>query len=106
MKFVTPDQLKRRISDGDVPFMLDVREPEEMADGVIAGSVNIPMDDVEHRLHEIPTDREIVVICHMGLRSAFIARRLKALGYDRVSNLSGGMHAWLLGGSKTSGAGG
>lgn len=89
----------------DAPFMLDVREPEEMADGVIAGSVNIPMDDVEHRLHELPADREIVVICHMGLRSAYVARRLKALGYDRVSNLSGGVDAWLRARSKTSGAG-
>lgn len=93
------------MNGADAPFMLDVREPEEMADGVIAGSVNIPMDDVERRLHELPADREIVVICHMGLRSAYVARRLKALGYDRVSNLSGGVHAWLLSRSKTSGAG-
>lgn len=81
--------------------MLDVREPEEMADGVIPGSVNIPMDEVVLRLRELPIDGEIVVICHMGVRSAYIARRLKALGYSRVSNLSGGVHAWLLGGSKT-----
>jgi rhodanese-related sulfurtransferase len=80
--------------------MLDVREPEEMVEGVVPGSVNIPMDEVEPRIAELPTDREIVVICHMGLRSAYIARRLKALGYSRVTNLSGGVHAWLLGGSK------
>ncbi|HLX25472.1 MAG TPA: rhodanese-like domain-containing protein [Candidatus Cybelea sp.] len=105
MRSITPDGLKRRIDGDEAPFMLDVREPEEMADGVIPGSVNIPMDDVEQRLHELPTDREIVVICHMGLRSAYVARRLEALGYDRVSNLSGGVDAWLLGRSKTSGAG-
>ena len=43
-----------------MPFMLDVREPEEMADGVIPGSVNIPMGDVKERLGELPTDRDIV----------------------------------------------
>ena len=95
MKSITAEQLKRRLDDGAAPFMLDVREPEEMADGVIAGSINIPMDDVEHRLDEIPAEREIVVICHMGVRSAYIARKLKALGYDRVTNLSGGVDAWL-----------
>ena len=95
MRSITADQLKRRLEGGATPFMLDVREPEEMADGVIAGSVNIPMDSVEQRLHELPTDREIVVICHMGMRSAYIAKRLKALGYDRVTNLSGGVNAWL-----------
>lgn len=95
MRSITPEQLKRQLNGGETPFMLDVREPEEMADGVIPGSINIPMDDVEHRLHDIPADREVVVICHMGVRSAYVARRLKALGYDRVTNLSGGVDAWL-----------
>jgi rhodanese-related sulfurtransferase len=95
MRSITADQLKRRLDGTTPPFMLDVREPEEMADGVIPGSVNIPMDEVEHRLRELPIEGEIVVICHMGLRSAYIARRLKALGYDRVTNLSGGVDAWL-----------
>jgi rhodanese-related sulfurtransferase len=96
VRSITPDQLKRRLDSGTTtPFLLDVREPEEMADGVIPGSINIPMDEVEHRLRELPIDGEIVVICHMGLRSAYIAKRLKALGYDRVTNLSGGVNAWL-----------
>jgi uncharacterized CHY-type Zn-finger protein/rhodanese-related sulfurtransferase len=95
VRSITSDQLKRRLGGATAPFMLDVREPEEMADGVIPGSVNIPMDEVEARLGELPADREIVVICHMGVRSAFIAKRLKALGYDRVTNLSGGVNGWL-----------
>ena len=95
MKSLTPEQLKRQLDSGTAPFMLDVRAPEEMADGVIAGSVNIPMEEVELRLGELPTDREIVVVCHMGLRSAYIAKRLNALGYGRVANLRGGVDAWL-----------
>lgn len=66
-----------------------------MADGAIAGSVNIPMGLVEQRLDEIPTDRDVVVICHLGARSGHITRRLNALGYDRAINLHGGMAAWL-----------
>ena len=95
MKSITPEQLKRQITSAAVPFMLDVREPEEMADGVVPGSVNIPMDEVEQRLGEIPAEREIVVICHLGVRSMRVAQRLKALGYDRVANLRGGVDAWV-----------
>ena len=95
MSSISPEELQRRLNGGDVPFMLDVREPEEMEDGVIPGSVNIPMGDVKERLGELPTDRDIVVICHLGQRSAYITTQLKALGYDRAVNLSGGVDAWL-----------
>jgi rhodanese-related sulfurtransferase len=92
---ISANELSRRIKSGDEPFLLDVREPEELADGAIPGAVNIPMDEVGRRLRELPTDREIVVICHLGQRSEYIAGMLNALGYDRVLNLEGGMDAWL-----------
>ena len=95
MKSISASELERRLSGDAVPFLLDVREPEEMADGVIAGSVNIPMEDVEQRLGELPRDRDIVVVCHLGARSAYITKKLNALGYDRAMNLIGGMEAWL-----------
>ncbi len=88
-------ELRRRFDADAAPFLLDVREPEEMADGVIAGSVNVPMRDVKHRLDELPTDRDIVVICHVGARSAHVTKELKTLGYDRAVNLEGGMDAWI-----------
>lgn len=85
--------------------MLDVREPEEMADGVISGSVNIPMGKLGERLGELPSDRDIVVICHLGARSAHVTNQLNAIGYERVANLSGGVEAWLkLLGSNVAGA--
>jgi len=95
VKSISPAELQRRLSGGDAPFMLDVRESEEMADGVVPGSVNIPMGDLGQRLGELPSDRDIVVICHLGARSAYITKQLNALGYDRVVNLSGGVDAWL-----------
>lgn len=87
-------ELERRLETNERPFLLDVREPEELADGLISGSVNIPMAEVEGRLSEIPDDCDVVVICHLGARSGFVTRRLNALGYDRAVNLSGGMEAW------------
>jgi rhodanese-related sulfurtransferase len=95
IKAISPVDLEQQLRSTAAPFLLDVREPEEMIDGKIAGSINIPMDEVERRLDEIPTDRDIVVICHLGARSAYITRKLNALGYDRAMNLRGGMEAWL-----------
>lgn len=92
---ISVSELRRCLSGDAVPFLLDVREPEEMADGVIAGSINIPMEDVEHRLDELPRDRDIIVVCHLGQRSAYITKKLNGLGYDRAMNLIGGMEAWL-----------
>ncbi|HEV3092425.1 MAG TPA: rhodanese-like domain-containing protein [Candidatus Cybelea sp.] len=96
MQSITASELMRRLGDGSPPFLLDVREPDEVAeDGAIAGSTNVPMRDVRHRLDEIPTDRDIVVICHLGVRSEYVTRGLNALGYGRAVNLEGGMNAWL-----------
>jgi len=92
---ISPAELDDRLKRGDAPFLLDVREPEELSDGLIPGSVNIPMVEVAQRLHELPKDCDIVVICHLGQRSAHITTQLKALGYSRATNLSGGVDAWL-----------
>ena len=96
LKTISAVELDLLLSSGAAPFLLDVREPEEVAeDGAIVDSINIPMDDVERRLSEIPIDRDIVVICHLGARSACITTILNALGYDRAVNLRGGMEAWF-----------
>jgi rhodanese-related sulfurtransferase len=95
VKSISVRELEARLNGDSAPFLLDVREPEEMADGRIAGSVNIPVGDVGARLREIPTDRDVVIICHVGARSAYVTRKLRALGYDRAMNLDGGMDAWL-----------
>lgn len=94
VKSMPVSELRRRLGAGPPPFLLDVREPEELPDGVIAGSVNVPMRELKHRLGELPTDRDIVVICHIGARSAYVTQQLNALGYDRAVSLAGGMDAW------------
>jgi len=77
--------------------MLDVREREEMIDGIVPGSINVPMNEVGEHLRELPIDRDIVVICHLGSRSERVTRQLNALGYERAMNLVGGVDAWLRG---------
>ena len=97
MKSISAGELERRLDSGAAPFVLDVREPEELVDdGFIAGSVNIPMDEFDRRLEEIPNDREIVVYCHGGSRSAMVAGYLEHHGFASVANLSGGIEAWSV----------
>lgn len=75
-------------------FLLDVREPAEVAGGTIPGAVNIPLGDLRDRLGEVPKDRPIVVFCKVGQRGYSAERILVQRGYN-VFNLSGGYTTWL-----------
>ncbi|MDX2140203.1 MAG: rhodanese-like domain-containing protein [Chloroflexota bacterium] len=70
-------------------ILVDVRTPEEYAEGHIAGSVNIPLQGLENRLSEFPTDRPIVVYCRSGNRSAQAATILQGAGFTPVYDLGG-----------------
>lgn len=86
-------ELKQHIDAGDDILVLDVREPFEYQIANIGGTL-IPMNDVPRRLGEIGRDRDIVVQCRSGSRSQRVAEFLKQNGYEKVSNLAGGIKAW------------
>lgn len=73
--------------------LVDVRSPEEYAEGHIEGAVNIPVGDIARRAGEIPKDKPVVVYCRSGVRSARAAGALKAAGYTQVYDL-GAMGRW------------
>jgi len=77
------------------PFLLDVRSPEEFAAGHLAAAVNIPIDDLRARLHELPRDREIAAYCQVGQRGYLATRILSQAGF-RVANVGGGYQAYKL----------
>jgi rhodanese-related sulfurtransferase len=77
--------------------LLDVREPVEWDAGHAPDAVHIPMGELPARLGELPTDRQIVAVCHVGGRSAQVTAWLVHQGYD-ASNLTGGMLAWAAAG--------
>ena len=87
-------ELKRKIDAMDDFFLLDVREVNEFQIGRIPGSTLIPLGEVPRRLSEIPRDKEIIVQCKMGARSAKAAAFLREQGFTRVKNLTGGILAW------------
>ena len=77
-------------SDGTI--VVDVRTREEFASGACPGAVNIPLDDLPARAHDLgATDREIILYCASGARSGYAKRLLEKLGYSRVRN-AGGLH--------------
>jgi NADPH-dependent 2,4-dienoyl-CoA reductase/sulfur reductase-like enzyme/rhodanese-related sulfurtransferase len=71
-------------------FLLDVREPVELAVEHVPGAVNIPLAELRARLGELPRDREILVICRSGQRAYYATRLLVQHGF-KARNLSGGM---------------
>jgi rhodanese-related sulfurtransferase len=71
-------------------LLLDVRSPEEFAEGHLAGAVNIPVDALPQRLAEVePKDRPVVVYCRSGARSKKARGLLLEHGWTRVENLGG-----------------
>ena len=93
---ISAQELKKRITAGEKPVLLDVREPEEVAIVRLPGAVHIPMGEVPGRLHELNPDEEIIVYCHHGVRSLRVAQFLAQRDFDRVINLAGGIDAWAL----------
>lgn len=75
-------------------YLLDVRDGDEWAAGHAREAAHLPMMEIPGRLDEVPRDRDVVVICRVGSRSAQVVAYLQAQGFDRVANLDGGMFAW------------
>jgi molybdopterin/thiamine biosynthesis adenylyltransferase/rhodanese-related sulfurtransferase len=87
---VLAETLKGRESE---VFVLDVREPDEFEEGHIPGATLIPLGFLQRRVAEVPKDRQVVVVCAVGGRSARATHFLRSHGYEAV-NLHGGMRAW------------
>jgi rhodanese-related sulfurtransferase len=84
-------EARRRQDAGAV--LLDVRNADEWEAGRAERSTWIPMNEVTDRRDELPRDREIVVICQVGARSARVAQALNAWGHT-AANVAGGLVAW------------
>lgn len=90
---IYPEQLQEMVQNGKDVFLLDVRTPQENAADAIPGSCLIPLQELGQRLHELPRDREIVVYCRVGNRSAYACAFLAQQGFS-VKNLEGGIMSW------------
>lgn len=90
---VSTREVAERLKAGSAPFILDVREPAEYAGGHIPGSKLVSLGTLGSRLQDLPRDREIVVVCRSGARSASATQLLIQNGFHAI-NMAGGMMAW------------
>ena len=101
---VTPWDLGRRYAAGDVPLLLDIREPAEYDLLRIPGSINVPRGileqscewDYDETVPELANghEREIIVICRSGKRSVLAADVMQLMGYSNVVSLKLGIRGW------------
>lgn len=102
MSVLGPQELHARVEEGEPPFVLDIRPEVNYRRTAIDGSHNLPVYDelragneaaLRRRLDEIPRDRDVVVVCKMGIVANRATRLLQEEGYEAVT-LGGGIHGW------------
>ncbi len=98
LALITPRALTARLDGASPPVLLDVREPEEFVGelGHIEGSLLVPLDALARRIPKLLgyVDRELVVVCRAGARSATAGAILRKAGFRDIKNLAGGVLAW------------
>jgi rhodanese-related sulfurtransferase len=82
-------------------FILDVRQPEEWNEFHVPDSTLIPLDQLAARMNELPKDREIVIVCRSGNRSAQGRDILLNAGFTQVTSMAGGLTQWKAAGNPT-----
>src|SRR5918999_5756653 len=92
----TPEAVRERLDRGEKLSLLDVREQEEVENGIVPGARTLSRAHFESRVEDVLPDKdaEVVVYCASGVRSAFAAKTLKDLGYSKVSSMAGGFTRW------------
>jgi sulfur-carrier protein adenylyltransferase/sulfurtransferase len=96
IKETTPEEVHRNLDVGGGPKLLDVREAEEVRNGIVPAANHLSRAHFESRVEEVLPDKDapVVVYCASGVRSAFAAKTLGELGYTDVSSMSGGFTRW------------
>ena len=89
---------RRRHSAGKSFLLLDVRTAQERTTACIAGSVHVPLAELESRIEELREyeGQEICTLCHHGVRSLRAAAALRRAGFDHVRSMAGGIHLWSV----------
>lgn len=90
--------LQKLISDDEPVQLVDVRNPTEVARGIIPGSSNVPLHMIPLHMTQLPPSAPVVLYCHSGGRSAQACAFLSQQGMDNVYNLRGGIQAWISSG--------
>lgn len=93
---ITPAELDERLRRGDELLLIDVREPVEHELAHVEGAKLLPLSRFHEWAGRLDPEAEIVVMCHHGIRSAQVCSFLARQGFEKVSNLAGGIDLWSL----------
>jgi len=96
-KEISPAKLRQALKQtpGEV-FLIDLMTKEEFAGSHVPGAVNIPVEELENHLSEIPKDKEVVVVCRKGLTKSDMAlEKLNNSGFSNAKKLEGGTLGWF-----------
>ena len=95
MQTITTSELRQRLEGNFDALLIDVREPNEHAAANIPQAELIPLATLPDHIEKLPKDREIIIHCKAGGRSAKAVDFLTSNGFTNVTNVTGGMDAWL-----------
>jgi rhodanese-related sulfurtransferase len=92
---ITPTNLVNLVNREEA-VLVDIRDTKEYSAGHIAGAVSMPVSSIDARIGELESYKEkpVVLVCKMGQHASATGRKLKALGFENVRRLSGGMAEW------------
>jgi rhodanese-related sulfurtransferase len=91
---ILPSEIKERLNRGEQLTIIDVREDEEVAAGIIPSAKHIPLGQLPERHGEIPGSSEVILVCRSGNRSSRALDYLESIGYTGLKNMTGGMMKW------------
>ncbi|MGE7622734.1 rhodanese-like domain-containing protein [Viridibacillus sp. NPDC096237] len=93
MKSISVEEVQQLLESGKELKLIDVREVEEVATGIIPTAINIPLGLIEFRMNELDKSKEYIMVCRSGGRSGNATMFLENQGFN-VANMDGGMLAW------------
>ncbi|WP_025729965.1 rhodanese-like domain-containing protein [Heyndrickxia ginsengihumi] len=93
IKAITTDELEQKLKSGETIHLVDVREEEEVQEGMIPQAKHIPMGEIPEALDQFKQDEEYTFICRSGQRSMRVCQFMIDQGYT-VCNVTGGMLNW------------
>ncbi|WP_043934055.1 rhodanese-like domain-containing protein [Bacillus sp. EB01] len=93
IKTISPEELEKKLEAGEKLEVIDVREDEEVAYGMIPGAKHIKMGEIPESMDQLDKDKEYIFVCRSGRRSLNVCHYLQDQGY-KVVNMEGGMLSW------------
>ena len=94
IKEITVTELKNKFDNNEDFMLRDVRNIQEVLYSKIENSIHIPMNEIVDRMNELDSNKEIIIQCKSGKRSARVCEYLISQNFNNVKNLSGGIIAW------------